>query len=81
MRGKHSEASGSTLIWSLPTEWAFVAMTKICPQCHMTDSISRLIPHLNDVHRWTREEIAGWIAKHEQPEAEPVEAIHAKVSR
>lgn len=32
-----------------------------CPDCSVPGSIVWLITHLNDLHAWTREEIADWL--------------------
>ena len=67
-----------------PQEWhdtgAFIAE---CPQCHDTMRYvdqykANTLAHLNDTHRWTREQIADWVstieAQTEQPATEqPVE--------
>lgn len=47
-----------------PTEWneVFQALT-ICPQCGQEDDGKRTITHLNDHHKWTREEIAQWVER------------------
>ena len=46
-----------------------------CPACPSgTMEVYRLIPHLNDTHRWTREQIAYWLEAIElahQPTCEP----------
>lgn len=47
-----------------------------CPECGETKGVSRIVPHLNDYHRWTRERIADFVELHEglpQP-SEPIEA-------
>jgi hypothetical protein len=63
---------------ALEQEWPFVLEIKhYCPVClhlpHLKPATLELILwHLNDVHRWTREQIAGWVATVEP--AEPQEA-------
>jgi hypothetical protein len=47
----------------------------VCPACD--ERVETPIPHLNDDHRWTREQIADWVAtieaQHEPtPEPHPV---------
>lgn len=32
-----------------------------CPACESTWLLSSLIPHMNDNHKWSREEIADWL--------------------
>lgn len=45
-----------------PPEWFDVMTTmEACPACGLTDPIRVLIPHLNDKHRWTREQIADFV--------------------
>lgn len=53
--------------------WPFTEETarcpKCCPNCHgWDDTVLAMIYHLNDYHRWTREEIADWVAVREQGE-------------
>jgi hypothetical protein len=44
----------------VPPEWnLFLAVS--CPVCEQLDVVGRIIPHLNDDHRWTRERIADWV--------------------
>src|SRR5918994_57756 len=33
-----------------------------CPGCGRSRTLFRVITHLNDRHRWTREQIAKWVA-------------------
>jgi len=33
-----------------------------CPRCGRSRTVFRVITHLNDRHRWTREQIAKWVA-------------------
>src|SRR6476646_3622342 len=50
----------------------FIAIQAQCPACGLkvTDSFSVfLIPHLNDTHRWSREQIADWLETLEPPDA------------
>ncbi len=46
----------------------------LCPSCpQYIQSPMRVIYHLNDIHKWTRERIADWVATIEPQEvAEPV---------
>lgn len=40
-----------------------------CPHCgKVRDALLRVITHLNDGHRWTRERIADWVATVEPAE-------------
>lgn len=49
-----------------PDEWDEVYYHQtVCPQCEKSDTVVVLIPHLNDDHRWTREEIALWVERKE----------------
>jgi hypothetical protein len=41
--------------------WACIVSAD-CPQCGRSHTVFRVITHLNDRHRWTRERIARWIA-------------------
>jgi hypothetical protein len=33
-----------------------------CPRCGRSRTVFRVVTHLNDRHRWTREQIAEWVA-------------------
>jgi hypothetical protein len=46
----------------MPESWELEKPTR-CPACNRTtdDEMVFLITHLNDHHRWTREQIADWI--------------------
>ncbi len=62
---------------------AFVAWQELerfldnrCPVCLClvlteTGRGRNILPHLNDDHRWTREQIADWVATIEPPETPP----------
>lgn len=46
-----------------------------CPACGTTsDNRSKTIPHLNDEHRWTREQVADWVQTIECPAPDPYTA-------
>lgn len=69
--------------------WPELPRDAICPSCggmrHSDSSfaVGGVIAHLNDVHKWTREQIADWVetiereqdAKHSQPEPVAVEGV------
>jgi hypothetical protein len=48
-------------------EWFFDCLegsVRKCPggnDCHKTLSLAAIMVHLNDDHRWTREDIAAWL--------------------
>ncbi len=44
----------------------------LCPICHVSAEITLCwtVAHLNDEHRWTREQIADWVATIESQDAE-----------
>ncbi len=74
-RGTNGGATHST-VYAIPREWQRIAGTRVvCPACLMADGVYRIIPHLNDDHRWTREQIADWIATMETEEAAPAEVV------
>jgi hypothetical protein len=56
-----------------------------CPACGRPDKLGRcgLIAELNDIHEWTRERIADWVAtieaQQEQAQTPELEAIHEPV--
>ena len=39
----------------------------VCPACGEHSALFNVIVCLNDVHRWTREDIADWLEAQEQP--------------
>jgi hypothetical protein len=61
---------------------AFMHRLVACPVCGFEAPLFKVIPTLNDDHRWTREQIADWVqtieeanaAKAAQPDAVTVEA-------
>src|SRR5262249_9912580 len=60
-RGKQ-HGSGLAEIYAPPADWLPVFYQQVsCPQCERTDMLFRIIPHLNDDHRCTRGEIAGFV--------------------
>lgn len=39
-----------------------VTVCRPCPECHTAQgALSSMIPHINDVHQWSREKIASWL--------------------
>jgi hypothetical protein len=62
-RGEHIEGAPTQFV-ETPSEWLPVLNALMdCPACDFADSIYRLIPHLNDHHQWSREEIAALISR------------------
>lgn len=57
------------LVVTLP--WHILSVEQHCPDCFwkIARPIHRLIAHLNDHHRWTRQEIADWVETIEQEES------------
>jgi hypothetical protein len=46
-----------------------------CPVCHFsTVEVRKIIVHLNDTHRWTREAIADWVETIEKQSTAPERA-------
>jgi len=56
--------TGSGLVHSA---FPFLRQITACPECDDGDSteLSTIIAHLNDKHRWTREQIALWASQFE----------------
>jgi hypothetical protein len=48
---------GAGTLWP----WAFTVSAN-CPSCRRSHLVSGVITHLNDTHRWTREQIARWVS-------------------
>jgi hypothetical protein len=66
--------------------WPWTEKMTVCPVCQheRTDQIKSIIWHLNDLHEWTRAQIAEWVASIEPREEEESvevieEVIHATV--
>lgn len=55
----------------VPETWSCLLLTSACPVCASVDTVIRLIAHLNDEHRWTRERIADWVATIEPQDDTP----------
>lgn len=82
--GTESTRSGdrSDLAVQVPNEWgAVLAAVCDCPDCGSSRSGHRLIAHLNDDHRWTREQIADWVETIERHEASTAAAAVREESR
>lgn len=60
-------------VWNPCDSWPWTVCDVACPQCCVWYSgganVVAIIAHLNDTHRWTREQIADWIATIEPQEA------------
>lgn len=78
-RGKPTTASEDVTVkmWKAPPEWDMdLNRELVCPQCRRTEPLYRLIPHLNDGHRWTRERIADFVERQEGLPVDPIELAH-----
>ena len=53
------------LLWP----WLRTMVGRQCPACALDACPRKLIAHLNDDHKWTRERIADWVATVEPPES------------
>lgn len=61
-RGEQTSAPAQII--EHPLEWNAVWYSTIyCPQCDVSDAVYRLVPHLNDDHKWKREEIALFVER------------------
>lgn len=65
--------SVATNFIEVPDDWyALLTSKTVCPECAYRNvaispmAISLVVPHLNDVHRWTRERIADWVEVQER---------------
>ena len=54
---------------------AFLLTFTECPVCAWNECLRAVVAHLNDGHRWTREDIADWVAVQEGAEVPVVEAV------
>lgn len=62
--GAQPEVGSVVEVADYPVEWHQVTeRTANCPQCKRADSVFRIMAHLNDDHRWTREEIALFVER------------------
>lgn len=59
--------------FQVPSEWAMIWQEVACPVCEGKWPGLKLIAHLNDVHRWTREVIADFVEEIELRSANAVE--------
>lgn len=70
-RGKPAPEGATFYYLDSPSEWP-LSYYHDCPQCQFTspDSdrpmLAQLIPHLNDEHKWTREQIALLVERFEK---------------
>lgn len=71
----------ATHMAEVPLEWyRMLHMETSCPACDgETRRLGRLIPHLNDDHRWTREQIADFVEGVERSLYPADEAVRAQV--
>ena len=66
-RGRGAKAGEIVNVMQHDEEWTDVFYRVfVCPECSTSRSLSELIPHLNDRHRWTREQIANFVETLEQ---------------
>lgn len=60
----HSETSEYMELSKFPTAWSMLPVSE-CPAClnnSHAGTILSTIAHINDTHRWTREDIGRWVA-------------------
>jgi hypothetical protein len=67
-----AERGGRSVLERWP--WV-VTISADCPSCGRSRPVFGVVTHLNDDHRWTREQIASWVAR-----IEPAEAALAELS-
>lgn len=62
-RGQATQAGEVVIAVDMPWQWNLsdVALCPVCGDGRQSEELFRLIPHLNDDHRWTREQIADFI--------------------
>lgn len=61
-RGLVNKPGARCTVVCIPNNWRslFVA-NATCPVCGRTQALKRTVPHLNDDHKWTREQIADFV--------------------
>lgn len=76
LRDHIEQAYNSDVTGLLPPIWAtFLDGPQQCPRCSWANEkipTLSVITHLNDDHKWTREQIADWVATIEPSEASEV---------
>lgn len=60
MGGKKPK-SNHAMVTQLATHIPGIHESAKCPECSSVGAIFHMIQHINDVHRWKREEIADWL--------------------
>ena len=55
-------------------EWNWAGRKVNCPDCGVLASVFNVIPHLNDSHRWPRQQIAEWVSTIEPQDEASTEA-------
>jgi hypothetical protein len=73
--GSMAEYPAGHRVFYWPKEWMSTFTTTVqCPACPFADhrEVKYIIPHLNDQHRWTREQIADFVRSVEARITQPV---------
>ncbi len=66
------ELQECSMSYRWPEEWwAIVNILVPCPVCSDVRYLLLMIPHLNDEHRWTREQIAEFVQNVEKAQPQP----------
>lgn len=76
--GAAYDAAGITITTTEASDiWPWLDAPMKCPVCGALEELVTFVisAHLNDTHRWTREEIADWVATVEPQEIEADEII------
>lgn len=61
LRGEPNAIGEPFVLIEAPSEWSVLYVQTECPSCDKRAQVFRLIPHLNDDHRYTREVIASFV--------------------
>lgn len=80
LRAKYARIAGYVL---LPPEWGSLRIIKAeccVAGCKYNDCVLGVVTHLNDNHRWTRQEIADWVEQFEEQTPAPAEIRHEEVT-
>lgn len=62
------QRDGSSAYHTFTYEWPWVNRSSSCPSCPAAGTVRDTIWHLNDNHRWTRQQIAEWVSRVEPDE-------------
>jgi hypothetical protein len=60
-----NEGAGAVLGTHIATTFPILTLKAKCPECERENQLYAINVHLNDLHRWTREQIVYWDSQFE----------------